>query len=334
MAIYFFWGEDEFAMQRAIADLVKGAIDPAWESFNYEKIGSDRPDPVEDALGQILTPPFGAGKRLVWLADTALGQRCSEETLAQLERTFPKIPDSNVLLMTAKGKPDGRGKFSKLLQKQAEIREFSPISPWKTDELAQQVKRVAAQLGIAIAPAAVERLAAAVGNETRRLYGELEKLRLFVGDRAIAPADVDLLVCTTTQNSLELAKIILQGNAANALGAIAELISRNEAALRIHATLVGQFRTWLWIALMVEAGERDDRAIAQAAEIGNPKRIYFLKKELQGVSAATLEQCLEILLGLEVALKRGADPLEALQIKAIELCEVCRRSPQQTTGRR
>ena len=315
-------------MRRAIAALYERAVDPAWASFNYEKIDSDRADPVAEALGQILTPPFGAGQRLVWLADTTLGQRCSEETLGQLERTFPKIPDSNVLLMTAKGKPDGRGKFAKFLQKQAEIREFSPVSPWKIEALVRQVKDVAGELQIAIAPAAAEALAEAVGNDTRRLYGELEKLQLFAGDRAIAAADVDALVFATTQNSLELAKAMLHGNAPAALGAIAELISRNEAALRIHATLVGQFRTWLWIAMMVDRGEREDRAIAQAAEVGNPKRIYFLKKEIQGVPVAALERCLEILLGLEVALKRGGDPLETLQTKAIELCDVCGRSRQ------
>ena len=60
----------------------------------------------------------------------------------------------------------------------------------------------------------------------------------------------------------------------------------------------------------------------------NPKRIYFLKKEIQGVPVAALERCLEILLGLEVALKRGGDPLETLQTKAIELCDVCGRSRQ------
>jgi len=38
------------------------------------------------SLNQV-TPPFGAGSRLVWLVDTTLCQQCSEELLAELKRT-------------------------------------------------------------------------------------------------------------------------------------------------------------------------------------------------------------------------------------------------------
>jgi len=52
---------------------------------------------------------------------------------------------------------------------------------------------------------------------------------------------------------LHLAAAIRVGDAAKALALIAQLLSRNEPALRI--TLIGQFRTWLWVKLMTEAGE-------------------------------------------------------------------------------
>jgi len=58
---------------------------------------------------------------------------------------------------------------------------------------------------------------------------------------------------------LHLAAAIRVGDAAKALALIAQLLSRNEPALRIVATLIGQFRTWLWVKLMTEAGEASER---------------------------------------------------------------------------
>jgi len=41
-----------------------------------------------------MTPPFGAGSRLVWLVDTTLCQQCSEELLTELKRTLTAIPET------------------------------------------------------------------------------------------------------------------------------------------------------------------------------------------------------------------------------------------------
>jgi DNA polymerase-3 subunit delta len=325
MPVFFYWGNDDFAIAQAVSALHKKVLDPAWEDFNYDKISPEQPDGLVQGLNQVMTPPFGAGSRLVWFVDTILGQRCPEEVLLELERTLPSLPDTSVLLLTARSKPDSRLKSTKLLQKYAEIREFSLVPAWKTDLIVKQVRQVAQELGVKLTPGAVERVAEAVGNDTWQLYSELEKLRIFAGhsrqpldEAAIAP-----LVTTTTQNALKLASAIRQGQVALALELVAELLRHNEPALVIVKTLVGQFRLWLWVKLMLEAGERDEAAIAEAAELANPKRLYFLKQEVQPLSSTALLRALPLLLELEASLKRGADELATLQTKTIELCEVC-----------
>lgn len=329
MPVFVFWGEDDYSMQRAIAELRDRTLDPDWASFNYEKIPPEQSDGVIQALNQAMTPPFGMGKRLVWLADTAVCQRCSEELLSELERTLPAIPDETVLLLTMEGKPDGRIRSTKLLQKHAEIREFGSIPPWKTDLLEKRVKQVAQEVGVKLSPKAVTLLGESVGNDTRQLYTELEKLLLFADakDKTVDEKAVTSLVTATTQNSLQLAEAILQGETGRAIALVSDLFNRNEPALRIVATLVGRFRTWLWIKLMVESGERDEKAIAKAAEISNPKRIYFLQKEVRPVSLQSLRESMTVLLELEVGLKQGADELIWMQSKVIALCQLFQRSP-------
>lgn len=325
MSIYLYWGEDDFTLTQAVNELRESALDSSWVSFNYDKISPDQPDAVIQALNQAMTPPFGVGKRLVWLVETTVCQQCSENLLAELERTLPLIPEECLLLLTTRNRPDGRLKSTKLLQKHAHIREFSLIPPWKTEQLVQRVQSYSQDVGVKLTGAGAELLAQSVGNDTRQLFNELEKLRLYAGDSAksLDESTVAMLVTSNTQNSLQLAAAILRGDGAKALELVADLIDRNEPALRIIATLIGQFRTWLWVKLMLSEGERDQKAIATAAEVSNPKRIYFLSREVQSLSLIQLTATLGVLLELEVNLKRGSDPLSTLQTKVIELCQIC-----------
>ncbi|MEQ8539999.1 MAG: DNA polymerase III subunit delta [Coleofasciculus sp. D1-CHI-01] len=326
MPIYLYWGDNDFSLTQAVNELRQSVLDPNWLSFNYDRIPPDQSDAVIQGLNQAMTPPFGMGGRLVWLVDTTVCQTCSENLLAELQRTLPAIPPESILLLTSHNRPDGRLKSTKLLQKHAKIKEFPLIPPWKTEELVQQVKSYAQTTGVKLTPLAAELLADAVGNNTRQLANELDKLRLYAGDETTSLDEraVATLVTTTTHNSLQLAGSILKGDTHKALGLIADLINNNEHPLRIVATLVGQFRTWLWVKLMISEGEKDIKVIANAAEVGNPKRIYFLKKDVQHLSLDQLMATLRVLLELEVSLKRGADGLSTLQTQVIKLCQICR----------
>jgi len=324
MTIYLYWGEDDFALTQAVKQLRESVLDPNWSSFNYDKIFNDAPNAIVQGLNQVMTAPFGMGGRLVWLVETTVCQQCPETLLSELERTLPKIPEQSVLLLTSRNRPDGRLKSTKLIQNLGHIREFSLIPAWKTEQLVQQVQSMSQDVGVKLNIAAAELLAESVGNNTRQLVNELEKLRLFAGDskKALDEATVATLVTANTQNSLQLATAILHRDAATALELVQDLINKNEPALKIVATLVGQFRTWLWVKLMVSEGERDPKAIATAAQISNPKRVYFLIKDVQPLSLVQLTCALRLLLELEVSLKKGAEPLLTLQTKVIELCQI------------
>jgi DNA polymerase-3 subunit delta len=324
MPAYFFWGSDEFRLQEAIQSLRQKTLDADWASFNYDVIPPEVSNGPIQALNQAMTPPFGLGQRLVWLQNTSLGQRCPEDILEELERTLPKLPETSVLLLTSPNKPDGRGKFTKLFKKYGEVQEFASIPPWKTDQIQRQVETVARDRDVNLAPETVDLLVEAVGNDTRQLHLELEKLKLY-WDNSQRPIPADAassLITVSTQSSLKLAAAIRQGQTSTALSLVSDLLDRNEPALRIVATLVGQFRLWLWIKLLESAGVRSDNEIAAAAEVSNPKRIYFLKKEIRATNLAQLQQTLPLLLELESDLKLGKDERATLHTKIVELSQV------------
>ncbi|XGB39706.1 MAG: DNA polymerase III subunit delta [Cyanobacteria bacterium LVE1205-1] len=334
MAVYIYWGDDEFAIEQAVVALRDRTLDPAWFSFNFQKISPDHPNSLIEGLNLAMTPPFGIGQRFIWLRNSPLAQRCPEDWLIELQRTIPSIPSTSVLLITSLTKLDGRLKSTKLLLQYAHIQEFSSISPWKTEELVQRVRAVAEGMEVKLTPKGAELLAQATGTDTRQLYNELQKLKLYVADshRTIPIEAISNLVRTTTQNSLQLLAAIREGNLSHALEVVAELLNRNEPCLRIAATLTGQFRTWLWVKLLLDMGEQDKRVIVQSAEISNPKRLYFIQQEVKTLSLNQLQQSLPILLELESMLKKGDDEAIAMETTVIQLCQLFKSGHNQNRG--
>ena len=323
MPVYLFWGEDDFAIAKAVAKLQERVLDSNWLQFNYHKLPGDRAENIQEGLNQTMTPVFGIGGRLVWLTDTNIFQQCSPELITELERTLPVIPDTSHLLFTAKKKPDRRLKSSKLVQQFATEKEFSLIPPWQTEQLQKKVSQFAQEMGLKFTPQAIELLVESVGNNTRQLWTELEKLSIYSQQKQPLARDIvaSLVVCNT-QNSLQLAGAIRDGDGEKALALVADLINRNEPPLKIVATLVGQFRTWTMVKLMEEAGERDRKAIAQTADVGNPYRIDHLRRELTSLKGKQLLAILPILLELEYSLKKGSEPISTLQTKILEICSL------------
>ena len=183
--------------RRAVNSLRDRVLDPQWASFNYTALPTDHPNAVVEATTLSMTPPFGAGSRLTWLVNTTVCQQCPEDLLAELKRTLPFIPETSVLLLTSRTKPDGRLKSTQLLQNHADIREFALIPPWKTEQLVQAVSQAAQEVGVKLNRSSVELLAQSVGNDTRQLYSELEKLRLYTGG-ANKPPDVNVCLRLST----------------------------------------------------------------------------------------------------------------------------------------
>ncbi len=325
MPIYAFWGDDDHALALAVARLRDRAVASAWRDFNDRTYPGDRPETIAEALNEALTPPFGSGQRFVLVKDAVICQQCPPDLLERLERALPAIPAATVLVFVCSRKPDGRLKSTKLLKSLAEFREFAAIPPWKTEALLERVRELAPAYEVCLTPAALELLSAAVGSDTRQLHTELAKLALYgqAIDKPIDPEAVDGLVRSTTQTSLKLAEALREGDRDAALSIVSALLARNEPPLKITAVLVGQFRMWLALKLAAAAGIRDDRELAAAAEIANPKRLFFLRQQLQHLSGQQLAEALPILLDLELALKRGAPPQSALQAAAIALCQTC-----------
>ena len=318
MPIHLLWGDDEAARSRAVETLVAERTDPAWQSINLARLDGNDAAQASQALEEARTPPFGGGDRVVVLQRSPFCNQCPAELAEQLEAALPLIPASCHLVLVSSGKPDARLRTTKALQKlvkagEAREQSFQLPAVWDGAGQIELVQRTARELGLQLEPAAAEALSDAIGSDSARLASELEKLALYVGSQAITAAAVEALVGSHATNALQVGDALLAGKPAEAVALVDALLAANEPALRIVATLCGQIRGWLWVSLLDQQGESDVNAIAKAAGIGNPKRIYVMRKQIRGRKPARFLALLRQLLEVEAALKRGSEPGDAFR---------------------
>ena len=319
MPIHLYWGDDEAARTRAVEALIAERTDPAWQSINLSRLDGSDAVQAGQALEEARTPPFGGGDRVVLLQRSPFCSQCPTELAQQLEANLELIPDNCHLLLVSPGKPDARLRTTKALQKlvkagDATEKSFTLPAIWDGAGQVELVQRTALDLRLKLEPAAAEALSDAIGSDSARLASELEKLSLYVGSgQPITAAAVAALVGSQATNSLQVGDALLAGRPAEAIALVEALLAANEPALRIVATLSGQIRGWLWVSLLDRQGEQDVNAIAKAAGIGNPKRIYVMRKQIRGREPKRFLQLLSQLLEVESALKRGSDPSDAFR---------------------
>jgi DNA polymerase-3 subunit delta len=323
MPIHLYWGDDEAARNRAVEALVAQLVDPAWAAINLSRLDGNDATQAGQALEEARTPPFGGGARLVVLQRSPFCSQCPAELAERLDACLSLIPPLCHLVLVSGGKPDARLRTTKALKKVAAEHSFQLPAIWDGGGQIELVERTARELGLRLEPAAAEALAEAIGSDSARLATELEKLALFAAapgpggpnrqGAAIGVTAVEALVGGRSTSSLAVGDALLAGQPADAIALVDALLAANEPALRIVAALTSQIRGWIWVALLEQQGEQDVAVIAKAAGIGNPKRIYVMRKQLRGRRPGSLVSLLGQVLEVEAALKRGADPGEAFR---------------------
>ena len=316
MPIHLIWGDDAAARDRAIQGLIDTLVDPSWSSLNLSRLDGAEAGQAAQALDEARTPPFAAGDRLVLLQRSPFCNACPAELADRFEAALSLIPDTSHLVLVNPAKPDGRLRTTKALQKRIKQgldheQAFPLPAVWDGAGQRQLVQRTAEALGLVLDADAVDALVDAVGTDSARLESELRKLSL--RSNRISGDLVHALVGGRSTNALAVGDALLEGNPGEAIARWDALIDAGEPTLRIVATLTGQIRGWLWVSLMEQQGERDVAVIAKAAGIGNPKRIYVMRKQLQGRPAKRFLSLLSRLLEVEARLKRGALPGDAFR---------------------
>lgn len=307
-------GDDQHAIQEQL-NQYKAEIDAQWLTLCYHRFPADH---LDRAISVARTRSLTGGKKLVIVENCHLKQwgDTELETLQQLVQ----MPEFTILVFVATN-VDKRLKIYKHLVKYAKLIEFPLIPPWRTDLIEKALAKLAAgiatqakKIKLVLSKNAVEYLAEAIGNDMTRAATELRKLHIYGNGRQLELAEVKELVPCHTQNSLQLASAIRQRESNQVLHLLDDLLSRSEPLMVIVATLLTQFRTWLWVKSAIVSGIKKDSELAQLCSISNPNRIYYLRQEVADTSINALAKAVTMMLDLEMSIKTGAESKDLLLI--------------------
>ncbi|WDD36375.1 DNA polymerase III subunit delta (plasmid) [Nostoc sp. UHCC 0926] len=293
-------GDDQHAIQEQL-NQYKAEIDAQWLTLCYHRFPADH---LDRAISVARTCSLTGGKKLVIVENCHLKQwgDTELETLQQLVQ----VPEFTILVFVATT-IDKRLKIYKHIVKYAKLFEFPLIPPWRSDLIEKAIATQAKKIKLVLSKGAVEYLAEAIGNDMTHAATELRKLYIYGKGRQLELAEVKELVPCQTQNSLQLASAIRQGESNQVLHLLDDLLSRSEPLMVIIATLLTQFRTWLWVKSAIVSGVKKDSELAQLCNISNPNRIYYLRQEVANTSINALAKAVTMMLDLELSIKRGAE---------------------------
>jgi len=193
------WGEDEFTVKQRAKEI--------YQQWCAELGGTDHEiiDAAVNNSGEALKalrkirealqtlPFFGSGK-VVWLQncnflgdERAASAQAVAESLADLAQELKEFSWENVRLLVSAGKVDKRKTFYKTLEKIGTVENHGGLSIDDRDWVSQAeavALRQLHSLGKQISGEALSELVTRTGPNVRQLNNEVEKLALYVGDRA------------------------------------------------------------------------------------------------------------------------------------------------------
>ena len=329
MPIHLIWGDDYEASNREIEAIIQKVIDPEWKSFNYSQIdGNDLKQNVR-ALEEVQSGPLGTGGRVVLVRRSQFCNGCPVDLFSKLEKTINLIPDNTHLILNNTNKPDKRLKTYKIIHKFIESnpsskeQSFTLPLPWDINGQRNLVKHIGNKLNIIMNSETIDLIVDSLGNDSSLINTELQKIALLAEatnkhltadkQKKIDKELVQNLIENNSTNALEIANFLLEGKRAIALTKIKSLLENGEPPLRLVTTLTGQSRGWLWVNLLDAQGNQDVKEIAKLTGIANPKRIFVIRRQIQGKSMNMLVELMKIFLQIEASIKSGSNPIDSFK---------------------
>jgi len=246
--VYYFFGTDDYIMEDAFEKIKKEALEGGFASMNYHVYEGRTLDAGELASTASTMPAF-AQWRLVVVKGAEAIKAVQEKTLA--EYVADPSPTTCLVFLSSDAKADRRSVLVKALEEKGFLK---PCNRLGDNELLRWIREEAARQGKKISPGAAAKLLQITGNRLRDIKGELDKIVLFVGDKAeIDEKDVEESGLDCREETIFNLSDAIGKKDARAAFRVYEKIS-GEEPIKVLGAISRQMRTLLKIKSLVGKG--------------------------------------------------------------------------------
>ena len=328
--IYLLFGEDDFSLNQELKRIKEGISSKDLRDANTTVLQGSQTS-LEELSAACDTVPFLAEKRLVIVEgllasveprrDRSGRSRPTDNSLAKWSRLVDYLkqmaPTTDLVFL--EGAVQGNNRLLSKLKQVATVKSFSRLSG---QQLRQWIERAVSQKGGAIDQRATQNLADLVGGNLWILDGEVEKLCLYAGGRAITEEDVRSMVAPAREASIFAAvDAVIEGRPAVATESLNRLLLSGATVPYVLTMLARQVR------LLILSKELRRLRVPQkelATRLGLSAE-FVLRKTMEQERRFSFEQLKDIharLLETDMNIKRGVlEDSIALDLLVVHLCD-------------
>ena len=289
MAVYFFYGEEDFNIEKEIEKL-KGNLDKNFLEMSYKVYDNPK---FADLISILRTQPMMFGKMLIVIKCLDYFSKTFEDK--EIKEITKALEDNNenldivfsAQLPRDEGKKlDSRKKFFKLLSKY-NAKEFATIPTYKTNELEAWIKKQAQSKKLKMTQEALTAIINQIGNNLRQIDKELDKLQLAAYPDNVVNADMVRENCISNEDLFVFSDYLMAGEKDKALREYRKLLDK-KYCLEIVSTLQTMIRRW--IVLKAKSSELSPFELAKMTN----QHEYVVKLTLQKLRKTNLKDLVKL----------------------------------------
>ncbi len=252
MAVFLFWGQEEYLMEQEIKKLKNQLLDAAFVAMAYKVFDN----PLFNNLIDILqTPPlmFGNTLSIISMDKYLIGNQLSfdDKQVEIIESALKNLSDKVNIIFVCKvprdenKKPDSRKKLFKILSKYSQVREFAQYKTYQK-ELPPVIAKMAKDKDLTINSANISLLIEQIGSNLTLIDSELEKLKIAIHPNKTVDSDSLKKYCTSSEDVFILADLIIQGKKDEVMKQY-NLLTEKRHPLEVFSVLQSSFQRFIII---------------------------------------------------------------------------------------
>ena len=306
MAVYFFYGEEDFNIEQEIEKLKKG-LDKNFLEMSFKTYDNPK---FPDLISILRTQPMMFGKMLVVINCLDYFYKTfDDKEIKQIAEVLEENNDNLDIVFVAQlkrdegKKLDSRKKFFKTLSKY-NAQEFAVIPTYKTAELEGWIIKQAKAKKLKMDTGAATAMISQIGNNLRQLATELDKLQLMAYPQNVVTPNMVKEICISNEDLFAFSDYLLEGKKDLALREYRKLLEK-KYCMEIVSTLQTMLRRW--IILKAKSSECTPMELSRLTG----QHEYVVKLTLQKLKKTNLKDLVKLKQNIteaEFKIKSGQAP--------------------------
>lgn len=306
MAVYFFYGEEDFNIEQEIEKLKK-SLDKNFLEMSFKTYDNPK---FPDLISILRTQPMMFGKMLVVInCLDYFSKTFDDKEMKQIAEVLEENNDNLDIVFVAQlkrdegKKLDSRKKFFKTLSKY-NAQEFAVIPTYKTAELEGWIIKQAKAKKLKMDTGAATAMISQIGNNLRQLDTELDKLQLMAYPQNVVTPDMVKEICISNEDLFAFSDYLLEGKKDLALREYRKLLEK-KYCMEIVSTLQTMLRRW--IILKAKSSECTPMELSRLTG----QHEYVVKLTLQKLKKTNLKDLVKLKQNIteaEFKIKSGQAP--------------------------